>query len=75
MSSACVLIFNTHSFCFLHHSESHCRYFESTLRYAEFVLEVCDYSIAMALDLSGGFSPLGGSPVTSESDWIVLSVN
>ena len=33
-SSACVLIFNTHSFRFLHYFESHCRYFESTLRYA-----------------------------------------
>ena len=33
MSSACVLIFNTHSFRFLHYFESHCRYFESTLRY------------------------------------------
>ena len=33
-SSACVLIFKTHSFCFLHCSESHYRCFESTLRYA-----------------------------------------
>ena len=33
MSSACVSILNTHSFRFLHYFESHCRYFESTLRY------------------------------------------
>ena len=32
-SSACVLIFKTHSFRFLHCSESHYRCFESTLRY------------------------------------------
>ena len=34
-SSACVLIFKTHSFRFLHCSESHYRCFESTLRYAQ----------------------------------------
>ena len=32
-SSACVLIFKTYSFRFLHCSESHFRCFESTLRY------------------------------------------
>ena len=39
-SSACVLIFNTHSFRFLHYFESNCRYFESTLRYA---LLICSW--------------------------------
>ena len=33
MSSACVLISKTHSFRFLHCSESHYRCFESTLMY------------------------------------------
>ena len=37
-SSACVLIFNTHSFRFLHCSQSHCRCFESTRRY-----ELCSW--------------------------------
>ena len=38
MSSACVLIFKTHSFRFLHWSESHYWCFESTLRYETYVI-------------------------------------
>ena len=46
MSSACVLIFKTHFFRFMHCSESHYRYFESTLRYVWYVIESFSFCLA-----------------------------